>query len=88
MDAPAAAVVASVISALVTIFTVIINSRATENKITAELKLNQAVTDEKIRTLTEEVKRHNDFASSIPVMKNDIQQIKDRLELVEHRRTA
>lgn len=78
-------IIVAVISAIVTIFTVIVNSKATENKITAELKINQAVTDEKLKTLTDEVKKHNEFAQRIPVMEEQIKIANRRIDDLENR---
>lgn len=80
-----AAIITAIISALVTIFTVIVNSKSTENKITAELKINQAVTDEKLRTLTDEVKKHNEFAQRIPVIEEQIKVANHRIDDLENR---
>ena len=77
------AIITAVISALVTIFTVIINSKTTENRISAELKINQAVTDEKLKTLTDEVKKHNAFAERIPVMEEQIRVANHRIDDLE-----
>ena len=76
-------IVTTIITALVTIFTVIINVKTTENKITSELKINQAVTDEKLRSLTSEVKRHNDFAQKIPSMEVQISSLNTRVTKLE-----
>lgn len=81
-------IVVAVISAIVTIATVIINSNTTRSKITAELKINQAVTDERIRTLTEEVRKHNAFAEKIPVMEEQIRTTNHRIDDVERRISA
>ena len=79
------AIVTTVITALVTIFTVILNSRATENKIMAELKINQAVTEEKIKTLTSEVQKHNNFAEQIPVIKEQLKVANHRIDDLENK---
>ena len=79
------AIVTTVITALVTIFTVIINSRATESKIMAELKINQAVTEEKIKTLTAEVQKHNNFAEQIPVIKEQLKVANHRIDDLENK---
>lgn len=79
----ATAIVTSVITALVTIFTVIINSRSTESKIMAELKINQAVTEEKIKTLTAEVQKHNNFAERVPVLEEQIKVANNRIKDLE-----
>lgn len=47
-------------------------------KIMAELEKHQAVQDQKIETLTEEVRKHNDFAVRVPV-------IEERLRNLEHK---
>ena len=77
------AIITSVITALVTIFTVIINSKSTENKITAELRINQAVTEEKIKTLTTEVQKHNNFAERIPVIETQLKATNRRIDELE-----
>ena len=77
------AIVTTIITALVTIFTVIVNSRATEEKIMAELKINQAVTEEKIKTLTMEVQKHNNFAEKIPVIEEQIKVANNRIRDLE-----
>jgi uncharacterized membrane protein (DUF106 family) len=81
-------IVVAVISAIVTIATVIINSNTTRSKITAELKVSQAVTDERIKTLTEEVRKHNAFAERIPVMEEQIRMTNHRVDEVEKRLSA
>ena len=83
-----ASIIVAIISAVVTIFTVIVNSKATENKITAELKINQAVTDEKLKTLTDEVKKHNAFAERIPVIEEQIKVANHRIDDLENRISA
>lgn len=77
------AIITTVITALVTIFTVVVNSKNTENRITAELKINQAVTDEKLKTLTAEVQKHNAFAERIPVLEEQIKVVNHRIEDLE-----
>lgn len=77
------AIITTVITALVTIFTVIVNSRATEEKIMSELRINQAVTEEKIKTLTSEVQKHNNFAERIPVIETQLKATNRRIDELE-----
>lgn len=56
---------------------VIITNASSNNKIEANLSKAQAVTDTKIDILTEEVRKHNNFAERIPVMEHDISQLKE-----------
>jgi len=82
------AIITTVITALVTIFTVIINSRSTESKIMSELRINQAVTEEKIKTLTSEVQKHNNFAERIPVLETQLKATNQRIDELEKQRIA
>lgn len=66
------AIFVAVISGVVTILTVIFQNKATQNVIAAELKLHQAVTDEKIENLTREVRQHNEFAIRVPVLEQRV----------------
>ena len=62
-----------------TVFTVF----ATASKTNAQLRINQAVTDTKIDTLTKEVKDHNEFAKRMPVVEEQIKVINHRLDDLE-----
>ena len=44
---------------------------------------HDAVTDEKISELTREVRKHNDFASRIPVIENDIETLYKKTDKLE-----
>ena len=57
----------------------------THRDIEEQLKVSQAITDTKIETLTEEVRRHNNFVERIPVVENDIKNIKDDINGVGKR---
>lgn len=52
-------------------------------QIQSEMKLRQAVTDEKITELTREVREHNNFAKRVPVVEEQIKVINNRLEDLE-----
>lgn len=52
-------------------------------QIQSEMKLRQAVTDEKITELTREVREHNNFAKRVPVVEEQIKVINNRLENLE-----
>ena len=51
----------------------------------AELKINQAVTEEKIKTLTAEVQKHNNFAEQIPVIKEQLKVANHRIDDLENK---
>lgn len=73
------AIITGVLTLIGTIITVIIGN----NKSLAAMDKNQAVTDTKLDALTEEVKRHNNFAQRIPVIENQIQNLDARVSKLE-----
>ena len=58
-------------------------SELSDAKLEAKLDRHQAVTDTKIEELTREVRAHNNFASRVPVMEEQIKAIKDRVNDLE-----
>lgn len=50
------------------------------NDFKLEVTKNQAVTDTKLEELTREVREHNNFAKRMPVVENEIKNIKQRIE--------
>ena len=73
------AVITGLLILVGTIITVVIGN----NKSMAAMEKNQAVTDTKLDALTEEVKRHNNFAQSIPVIETQIQNLDNRVSKLE-----
>lgn len=63
---------------------VIISNLSGNKKVVNDIKLevtrNQAITDTKIEELTREVREHNNFAKRMPVVENEIKNIKERIE--------
>ena len=64
--------VASITVSIISLIGVIITTRASTSKIQNELKINNAVQDERIQELTREVGLHNSFAERIPVIEQRI----------------
>ncbi len=81
-------IIVAIITSIFTLIGVIITSKANANKISKDLEVkltvHQAVTDEKISELTREVREHNNFAKRMPVVENDIANIKDKIEYFHH----
>lgn len=81
-------VIVAIITSIFTLIGVIITSKANANKISKDMEVklavHQAVTDEKISELTREVREHNGFAKRMPVVENDIANIKDKIEYFHH----
>lgn len=64
--------VASITVSIISLIGVIITTKASTSKIQNELKINNAVQDERIQELTREVRLHNSFAERIPVIEQRI----------------
>jgi peptidoglycan hydrolase CwlO-like protein len=79
MEGIIVACITGVLSLLGVIFTNMFSNRAIENKLTTA----QAVTDTKIDMLTEEVKKHNNFAARMPVVEQQISEINRRVDNLE-----
>lgn len=81
-------IIVAIITSIFTLIGIIITSKANANKISKDMEVklavHQAVTDEKISELTREVREHNGFAKRMPVVENDIANIKDKIEYFHH----
>ena len=55
---------------------VLISNATTARRNESKVQIAQAVTDTKIDALTQEVRRHNDFARRLPVMEEQIKELK------------
>lgn len=76
-----------VIVALITggfsILAVALTNNHANNKMHHEMTTVQAVTNEKIKELTREVRTHNDFAIRIPLLEQEIDNLKNRISILE-----
>lgn len=76
-------IVVSIITGIITIITVIINTKASNREIQHKLETQQAVFETKLDNLTSEVREHNNFARRMPVVEEQIKVINHRLEDLE-----
>lgn len=76
-----------VIVALITggfsILAVVLTNNHANNKMQSEVTTAQAVTKEQIKELTREVRTHNDFATRIPLLEQEIKNLKKRVTALE-----
>ena len=80
-------VIIAIITGMLTLAGTIITVIVGQNKAMAAMDKNQAITDVKLSALTDEVKKHNNFAQSIPLMEAQLQNLDtrvSRLEVSEH----
>lgn len=73
----------ALIGSAASIITVIITTRSGNKEIAHRLETNQAVTDTKLQTLTDEVRQHNEFAKRMPVVEEQIKVINHRIDDLE-----
>ena len=72
----------SILTGLLTLVGVCVTAwsgvRRTGTELTQRLQLAQAVTDCKIEALAAEVRRHNDFAKRLPVLEEQVKQLREK----------
>lgn len=73
------ALISGGLALLGTVFSVLMTSRKTEEN----MRTNQAVTETKLAALTEEVRKHNNFAQRMPVVEEQIKVINHRIDDLE-----
>lgn len=76
-------VLIAVITGLLTLAGTIVTVIVGNSKYMAALDKSQAVTDTKLDALTEEVKKHNNFAQRIPVIETQLQNLDSRVSRLE-----
>ena len=62
---------------------VVFSTRSSERRTQDSIRTAQAVTDAKLENLTEEVKKHNNFARRMPVVEEQIKVINHRIKDLE-----
>ena len=80
-------VLVPVIVALITggfsVLAVVLTNNHSNNKMHSEMTTAQAVTKEQIKELTREVRTHNDFATRIPLLEQEVKNLKARVTSLE-----
>lgn len=73
----------SIIVGILSLIGVMVTNSRSNHKMQNEIKIAQAVTDTKINELTREVRKHNDFATRIPVLDEKIDVVNHRISDLE-----
>lgn len=76
-------IITALIAAGASLFGTILVTQNNNKELIHKIETSQAVTDTKIQNLTEEVRRHNNFAERIPVLETNIKNMDDRVSSVE-----
>ena len=77
------AIIVALISSSVTLGGTILTIISSMKKSGNDLKLSQAVTDQKIEELTREVRAHNNFAQRMPAVEQKLSDQSDRIARLE-----
>ena len=73
-------IISSLIAGGLALFGVIITNVSNDKSIESKLATSQAVTETKLDTLTEEVRKHNNFAERIPVLESKVSVLEDTVK--------
>ncbi len=76
-------IIVAIITGVATVAAVIITNNRSNSDMNAKLDKAQAVTQTKLDALTEEVRKHNNFASRIPVIEEQIKVANHRISDLE-----
>lgn len=68
-------IIVAVITGLFALLGTYLTVRSGNQAIMNEMKIHQAVQDEKIVNLTNEVRKHNDFATRVPILEEQVRQL-------------
>lgn len=69
----------SIITGALSLIGIIITNVSSNRKIEHQLEVSMAVTNTKLESLTEEVRKHNNFATRVPVIEKDIEYLKNEV---------
>jgi sensor domain CHASE-containing protein len=78
---------ASVLVGVFSLIGIIVSNNKSNAKIEKNLEIAQAVTDTKINELTREVREHNNFARRMPVVEQEIIDIKSDIKFLKQYHT-
>lgn len=86
-------IIVSIISAIVTIFTVVINTKISNNEMQHKLETAQAVTETKLEALSADIQECTTVMRQVPVTVEQVKVINHRISDLErdvyaHQRTA
>ena len=75
--------IASIVVGGLSFLGVVISNNRSNNKMQNDMKISQAVSDERIEELTREVRKHNGFAERVPVLEEQMKMTNKRLVKLE-----
>lgn len=80
-----AEVIVALITGIVTIITVLVNSVIASKEMNAKLDKAQAVTQTRLDDLTREVREHNEYGKRIPILEEKMKVANHRIDKLENK---
>ena len=80
------AIISSVIVGGLALVGVILTNMSSNKEVDRKIERNQAIMETKLENLTEEVRKHNNFAVKLPVLEEQIKVINHRLTDLEKKK--
>lgn len=74
------AIIVALITGSMSLVGVVVTCLATAKKTEKSMEISQAVMKTEIKELTREVRAHNDFATRVPKLEADVENIKNTIE--------
>ena len=78
-----AEIIIAIVTGVCSIIGVIISSQASAAKLQQQLEVSQAVMNTRLDNLTAEVRQHNNFAQRMPVVEEQIKQMREQIRTLE-----
>lgn len=79
MESIAVSIITGVLTLIGVCITAWASAKKTRDDVTTKLQLAQAVTDEKLESLTREVRRHNNFAERLPALEQKVADLAEQV---------
>lgn len=78
-------IIVALITLVGTLIGVFVSAKTTREEFANQLEISQAVTNNEIKHLTEEVKKHNQFAERIPHIESRLDVLDERVKVANNR---
>jgi septal ring factor EnvC (AmiA/AmiB activator) len=75
--------ISSLLVAFISFMGIVYSNAQSSKRVENQLTTAQAVTENKLTTLTRAVERHNDFGRQIPLMEHEINELKKQLDEIK-----
>lgn len=78
-------IIVALITLVGTLIGVFVSAKTTREEFANQLEISQAVTNNEIKHLTEEVRKHNEFAQRIPHIESRLDVLDERVKVANNR---